>query len=80
VRGYTIKANSINLASTRTATGLARSQQYAARLNAAVGPAKLLAVHKGDTVRFTAPGLYQQPVRNPRFGFFPHSMKFKKVP
>jgi RHS repeat-associated protein len=65
--------DSVRLASTRTATPLARSQQYAAKLNAGLGqplgPTKLLAVQKGDTVHFTAPGLYSQPVRNTRFGF-----------
>ncbi|WBO84486.1 DUF6443 domain-containing protein [Hymenobacter yonginensis] len=58
---------------TRHATAVARSGQHVARLNAAtgqpLGPLKIVSVQKGDTVTFTAPGLYQQTVRNISFGF-----------
>ncbi|WP_211289983.1 DUF6443 domain-containing protein [Hymenobacter chitinivorans] len=66
--------DSASIASTRFLAGpVARTGSYVSRLNAAsgqpLGPLKILRVQKGDTVQVTAPGIYQQEVRNFNFGF-----------
>ncbi|MCC2548204.1 DUF6443 domain-containing protein [Hymenobacter sp. BT175] len=64
-----------SIVSTRFLIGptLARTGSYVARLNAAtgtpIGPLKMLPVHKGDTIRVEAPGMYQQQVQNTGFTF-----------
>ena len=61
--------DSLSIVRTRfLAGGLAKTGGYVARLNAGgatphpLGPLKMQAVHKGDKIRFTAPGRYSQPV------------------
>lgn len=58
---------------TRHATTDAAAGQYVARLNAAVGkpigPLKMLAVRKGDTLQIEAFSRYQQPAQNTNYVF-----------
>jgi len=66
--------DSASIATTRFLAGAtARTGSYVARLNAALGqplgPFKILRVHKGDTITVTAPGMYQQELRNTNFQF-----------
>ncbi|RYU77813.1 DUF6443 domain-containing protein [Hymenobacter persicinus] len=60
--------DSASIARSRFMAGaLARTGSYVARLNAAtgqaLGPSKILSVHKGDTITVTAHGMYQQYLR-----------------
>jgi len=69
--------DSLSIVRSRFAVGaaLAKTGSYAAKLNAGgatpqpLGPLKLLAVPKGDVIRFTAPGHYREPARQPNFFF-----------